>query len=46
LKLREKRPKYDPVKADIFSLGMTLLSAFGLSSIAQCYNFISYRIEN
>lgn len=44
---KEIEPKYDRIKADIYSLGMTLLYvATFLDPASHCYNFLNYRVDH
>ena len=39
LKKREIRPKVNPYKSDVFSMGMVILQAVSLRDVNNCYNF-------
>ncbi len=45
LEKKEEEPVIDEVKADVFSLGMTMLEICSLYSSKSCYDFPGYQIK-
>jgi hypothetical protein len=45
LQNRNPEPAYNPFKADVFSMGMTLLEAGTMSNVAMCYNESNFTLN-
>jgi serine/threonine protein kinase len=45
LKAKKENKNYNNIKADIYSLGMTLLSAVGVFDTNKLYNFEKFKIR-
>ena len=43
--INEMKPRHDPFKSDVFSLGMTILEISTLQKVRNCYDYYSFKIK-